>query len=60
MLSKANSVLIDGSPALPVPTWYPEFSQLLPIPNSSMFVLPTSTAPAALRRATTVASRGGM
>lgn len=38
------------------PTWKPEFSQLLPMPNSSMLVLPSSTAPAARSLATAVAS----
>ena len=36
-----------------------EFSVELPMANSSMFVLPTATAPAARSRATTVASYGG-
>jgi hypothetical protein len=40
-------------------TWYAEFSVLLPMQNSSKFVLPISTAPAALSRATAVASNGG-
>src|SRR5947209_18976284 len=39
--------------------WNPEFSVEEPIANSSRFVLPTKTAPAARRRATTVASYGG-
>ena len=33
-----------------------EFSLELPMPNSSRFVLPITTAPAASKRATTVAS----
>src|SRR3954468_19862884 len=36
-----------------------EFSVLDPIANSSRLVLPTTTAPAARRRSTTVASYGG-
>ena len=36
-----------------------EFSVLEPIANSSRFVLPTITAPAARKRVTTVASYGG-
>src|SRR5215207_2068546 len=36
-----------------------EFSVLEPIANSSRFVLPTTTAPAARSRSTTVASYGG-
>src|SRR3954447_6899419 len=36
-----------------------EFSVEEPIANSSRFVLPTTTAPAARRRSTTVASYGG-
>src|SRR5476649_805132 len=36
-----------------------EFSVDEPIANSSQFVLPTMTAPAACRRSTTVASYGG-
>src|SRR5256885_8167283 len=36
-----------------------EFSVDEPIANSSRFVLPTTTAPAARRRSTTVASYGG-
>src|ERR687893_803890 len=36
-----------------------EFSVDEPMANSSMFVLPTITAPAARRRVTTVASYGG-
>ena len=36
-----------------------EFSVLEPIANSSRFVLPTNTAPAAASRVTTVASYGG-
>ena len=60
---------IDGSSAAVCPssspsqthlTWYPEFSQLLPMPNSSMFVFPSSTAPAARSRETAVASYVGM
>src|SRR5262245_42114492 len=38
---------------------YAEFSLEDPIANSSQFVLPTITAPAASRRRTTVASYGG-
>src|ERR1700716_472884 len=37
-----------------------EFSVDDPMANSSQFVLPTMTAPAACRRSTTVASYGGM
>src|SRR5829696_600611 len=37
----------------------PEFSVDEPIANSSMLVLPSSTVPAALSRAATVASYGG-
>ena len=37
---------------------YAEFSFDEPIPNSSQFVFPTTTAPAATRRATHVASSG--
>src|SRR5437762_3910926 len=44
-----------GLRALP----YAEFSLDEPIANSSQFVLPTITAPAALSRAVTVASYGG-
>src|SRR5205085_5851819 len=44
-----------GLRALP----YAEFSFEEPIANSSQFVLPTITAPAALRRAATVASYDG-
>jgi hypothetical protein len=40
-------------------TLYAEFSVVLPMPNSSMFVFPIRTAPAALSRATVVASKGG-
>lgn len=40
-------------------TLYEEFSVELPIPNSSMFVLPMITAPAARSFATTVALKGG-
>ena len=36
-----------------------EFSPLEPIANSSMFVLPTITAPASFRRSMTLASYGG-
>src|ERR671913_1257950 len=36
-----------------------EFSVLEPMANSSRLVLPTTTAPAAARRCTTVASYGG-
>src|SRR5271169_281991 len=36
-----------------------EFSVELPMANSSMFVLPSTTAPAPRRRSTTVASYGG-
>ena len=40
-------------------TWKSEFSVEEPMPKLSMFVLPTSTAPAALSRATAVASYAG-
>ncbi len=36
-----------------------EVSVVVPIPNSSMFVLPTTVAPASVRRSTTVAEYGG-
>src|SRR5918998_185816 len=48
----------DGSCGLRV-TPNAEFSVLDPMANSSRFVLPTSTAPAARSRSTTVASYGG-
>ena len=40
--------------------WYALFSVLLPIANSSMFVLPRITASSAFSRSTTCASYGGM
>ena len=54
-----------GSPQWPTQTgqwdvtqvvWNPEFSVELPMANSSIFSRPKTIAPAALRRATTVAS----
>jgi len=36
-----------------------EVSVVVPIPNSSMFVLPTTVAPASVSRSTTVAEYGG-
>jgi hypothetical protein len=44
----------SGSQGLRV-TWYAEFSVLEPMANSSMLVLPITTAPAASSRATHVA-----
>src|SRR5438270_3749786 len=40
--------------------WNPEFSFDEPIANSSQFILPNTTAPAASIRATAVQSQGGM